>query len=419
MAQRFALRSLTLIVLSAAVWAQTFNLLSYGGNGDGVADNTAAFTKAVAAVAAAGGGTLIVPSGAFKTMAFNLTSSMTLLLDDGATVQSSLNYPDWPRIAPLRSYPGDGPRYSPLIGGYGLHDVRILGNASAASRPVIDGMGLAWDVAYFAKILQAQRPHTIELANSTGIEIAHVSIEEAAYWTVHFSECVGVHLHDAAILAATENGDGCDIGAQDVLLERMHIATADDAIAIKSGDAPAGSGLPPSRNITIRDSTLASGEGCIAIGSEMTAGVEDVAVYNITCEAAGHALLYIKERRLSGGYVRNVTVSDSSITGPVERFLWLSQHFGESGENSQLGVALPVLANITRRNIVVSGEGGVVQAALLNGTGPAGAGGAGGISGLVLENVELSKPLLGWTCVNATGVWRNVSPAPCQQLTPE
>ena len=35
----------------------------------------------------------------------------------------------------------------------------------------------------------------------------------------------------------------------------------------------------------------------------MTAGVEDVLVRNVTCGAAGHALLYIKERQDGGGFV--------------------------------------------------------------------------------------------------------------------
>jgi polygalacturonase len=405
---------------------RSLNLLDYGGRGDGRSDNTAAFARAVAAVAALGGGTLIVPAGTFVTRAFNLTSFMTLFLEDGAAIQASLDFPAWPLIAPLPTYPGDGLRYSPLIGGYGLQQVRILGNASARTGARIDGSGLAWNLANAAKLLRGQRPHAIELAQVAGLELGFLTIEQSAYWTVHLSESSEAWLHDCSILSTTENGDGVDIGAQNVLLERMLIATSDDAIVLKSGDAPAGSGFPPTSNVTIRDCSLASGEGCIAIGSEMTAGVSDVLVHNVSCSAAGHALLYIKERRLGGGYVRNITVRDSSITGPVERFLWLSQHFGEGGEHAELQQGssaeqqLPVLANITLRNIAVVGAGAVVQAALLNGdlAPPGGQGGAGSILGLVLENISLGEPLQGWACANASGTWRQVQPAPCSELTP-
>ena len=41
----------------------TVLLTSFGGRGDGAADNTAAFARALAHLHAAGGGTLVVPSG--------------------------------------------------------------------------------------------------------------------------------------------------------------------------------------------------------------------------------------------------------------------------------------------------------------------------------------------------------------------
>jgi len=398
-----------------------FSLLSFGGKGDGSTDNTDAFAAAVAAVTAAGGGTLYVPApGIYKTRSFNLTTNMTLFIVGGATIQASLDYPAWPLVSPLDAYPSDGPRYAPLINGYRVTNVLITGNASSSGElPGIDGLGLAWDVAYAAKLLKGQRPHVIEFVGSEGIEIGEVAIVEAAYWTVHFSECGNVYMHDTTIVSATENGDGVDIGARNVLLERVRITTADDAIAIKSGDAPPGSGLPSARNITIRDSTLASGEACVAIGSEMTAGVEDVFVQNVTCAAAGHALLYIKERQYGGGFVQNVVVADSFVSGPLARFLWVSQHFGENGENGQLGAALPILSNVTMRNIVVVAGGGVTEPLLLNGArAPPGVGGAGAILGVLLEDIVLGKALQQSMCANASGTWRNVTPAPCAALTP-
>ena len=414
---------LALLHLSAASSLPTVSLLSYGGRGDGVFDNQAAFQSAVAYLATQGGGTLLVPAGAFLTRAFNLTSSMTLFLDAGATIRASVDFARWPLTGTLPAYPSDGPRYSPLIGAYGLRDVKVLGNASAPALPVIDGQGLAWDLASAAKLLRAQRPHALELAGVVGLEVAQVAFVQPAFWTVHLSQCSGAWVHDASFFSTVGNGDGLDVGAQDVLLERLVMTVSDDAIVLKSGDAPAGSGLPPTRNVTIRDCHLASAEGCIAIGSEMTAGVADVVASNITCAAAGHALLYIKERRLAGGYVSNVTLRDSAVTGPVERLLWLSQHFGEGGEHAARGApaALPVLANVTLQRIAVRDGGVIVQAGLLNGAAapPGGSGGAGAILGLVLEDLQLGAPLQGWSCANVSGTWRNVSPAPvCAGVVP-
>lgn len=66
-----------------------FNLTDFGGVGDGVTLNTAAFEKAVMAISKLGkkgGGQLNVPPGNWLTAPFNLTSYMTLFLAEGAVI---------------------------------------------------------------------------------------------------------------------------------------------------------------------------------------------------------------------------------------------------------------------------------------------------------------------------------------------
>jgi polygalacturonase len=77
------------------------SILSYGGVGDGVTDNTAAFTSAIAAITSAGSGTLFIPTGHFLTGPFNLTNDMTLLLGDGAVILGGVDYKTWPIVPPL------------------------------------------------------------------------------------------------------------------------------------------------------------------------------------------------------------------------------------------------------------------------------------------------------------------------------
>jgi hypothetical protein len=392
------------------------SILSYGGVGDGRTDNTAAFARAVAAVAAAGGGVLNVPAGRFLTGPFNLSSRFTLALARGATLLGSVDAAAWPLVPALPSFPGDGPRYAPLLGGVGLADVRVTGGGT------IDAQGLAWEA--LGHSLKGQRPHALELNGCTSVEVDGVTFINGAFWTVHPVYCTGVHVHDVTIVSTVGNGDGIDPdGSADVLIERVSITTADDAIAIKSGTAPPTGAWPPSRNITIRNSVLSSGEACVAIGSEMTAGVEGVTVGpNVTCALAGHGLLYVKERQASGGYVRDVAVFDARVTGPAARLLWLSQHFGEHGENVNAaaaapggGLNLPTLANVSLTNVSLGPGGLLLEAAILNG---ARVGGEGGITGLRLQGVHMGAPPLGWVCANASGTWADVEPRPCAEITP-
>lgn len=74
---------------AAACRAHTASLADFGGVGDGVTSNTAAFGDAIAHLsqfASDGGGMLFVPAGQWLTGPFNLTSSFTLFLHRDAVI---------------------------------------------------------------------------------------------------------------------------------------------------------------------------------------------------------------------------------------------------------------------------------------------------------------------------------------------
>src|SRR5262245_54158303 len=63
-----------------------FDITTYGARGDGVADCTEAFRRAVAACRSAGGGAVVVPSGRFLTGPIHLATNVNLHVSDGATI---------------------------------------------------------------------------------------------------------------------------------------------------------------------------------------------------------------------------------------------------------------------------------------------------------------------------------------------
>lgn len=66
------------------------SIVEFGGVGDGVTSNTAAFRRAVAGLAGEeGGAQLKVPAGRWLTGSFNLTSHFTLYLEAGAVIMGS------------------------------------------------------------------------------------------------------------------------------------------------------------------------------------------------------------------------------------------------------------------------------------------------------------------------------------------
>jgi polygalacturonase len=64
----------------------TFDPKSFGAKGDGKALDTPAINKAIAAAAAAGGGTVWVSAGTYRSFSIRLKSNVTLYLDQGATI---------------------------------------------------------------------------------------------------------------------------------------------------------------------------------------------------------------------------------------------------------------------------------------------------------------------------------------------
>src|SRR5208282_833571 len=70
------------------------NILDYNAVGDGKTVNTVAIQKAIDDCAAAGGGRVEVPTGAFLTGPFDLRSNVDLHLDAGSLLIFSRNFDD-------------------------------------------------------------------------------------------------------------------------------------------------------------------------------------------------------------------------------------------------------------------------------------------------------------------------------------
>lgn len=114
--QRRDLLTLSPIALAAAVGhvrmaeAQTdtkaveavSNVRTYGATGDGKTVDTPAINKAIEAVAAAGGGTLVFPAGTYMCFTIRLKSNVELYLSRGCTIQAA----DSPKPGETTGYNG-------------------------------------------------------------------------------------------------------------------------------------------------------------------------------------------------------------------------------------------------------------------------------------------------------------------------
>ena len=77
---------------------KSFVISDFGAVGDGVADNTKAFTDAIEQCSKNNGGSINVPAGTYLTGPICLKSNVNLHLEAGAVIMLNDNFTDWPAI---------------------------------------------------------------------------------------------------------------------------------------------------------------------------------------------------------------------------------------------------------------------------------------------------------------------------------
>ena len=134
--------------------------------------------------------------------------------------------------------------------------------------------------------------------------------------------CTNVVIRKVDVHAHGHNNDGVDPEmSQNVLIEDCFFDQGDDAIAIKSGrNQDAWRLNSPSKNIVIRNCLVKNGHQLLALGSELSGGIENVFMDN--CEVLEGArlfhLLYIKTNERRGGFVKNIHFTNNR-SGKIDR----------------------------------------------------------------------------------------------------
>lgn len=394
----------------------TVSVTDYGAVGDNTTDNTLSFHAAFAAVAAAGGGEVIVPSGPpaspyiFQTGPFNLSSN--LIFTVLGTVWGVANASAFPHVATPPSYLSSFPpwRHHPFVWAPNANNLTIRGSG------VLNGGGPYWWTS--PESHQDTRPHLLELHNCTDVEVTGVTLHNSPFWTFRPIYCTNVWIHDMRIeelYGAGDNTDGMDIdSSQNVLVERNYISCGDDHVTILSGAGESGRLFNmSSRNITVRDNILGTGMG-MSVGSSVSGGVEDV-VYQNNVMTEGRYLnastygfwgqgAHIKTRVSYGGFIRNIAYLDNVIYAASTQGILVETSY-QSGGGCNITTCTEI-RDIVFRNFTVNLVGGL------------GGGGPGQIgcyanrpcSNFTFENVHVNTTGR-WGCNNLTsGTFVNVTP---------
>lgn len=346
----------------------------YFAAGDGRTMNTKALQQAIDDCGA--GEMVYLPEGVFMTGALRLHSDMELYLAEGACLQGTEEPEDYlPRIK-SRFEGTENESYSSLLnlgeldrnGDYNCRNVVIRGKGTIAS----GGRALAERIIalekerlkdYLAelgeKIKECEKPETIpgrvrprliNMSNCQNILLSGVQFKNGASWNIHMIYSDSIVTSNCTIYSdGVWNGDGWDPDSStNCTLFGCTFYTGDDSVAIKSGKNPEGNLVNrPTRHIRIFDCRCAFGHG-IAMGSEMSGGIEDVSIWDCDLENSLCGI-EIKGTKKRGGYVRDIRVRDCR----VPRIMFHSVSYNDDGIGAPVP---PVFEHCSFEGLAITGE---------------------------------------------------------------
>jgi len=344
--------------LKAPVFKKTsVKITDFGASGDGITLNTEAFRASIDALAAKGGGKVIVPPGVWFTGPIVLKSNINLHLEKGALILFSPDFNLYPLVNTV--FEGlDTKRCQSPISGSGLVNVAITGEGS------INGSGEAWRPLKRSKVTESYwnktvnsggllldpdywfpsekslkgfkisdmnvpqglttdeewesvrdflRPVMISLIECKNVLLQGVLFENSPSWNIHPLMCENVIVDNITVRnpSFSQNGDGLDVeSCRNVLVINSYFDVGDDAICIKSGKDESGRRRArPTENVIVDNCKVFKGHGGFVVGSEMSGSVRNIKVSN--CQFLGTDVgLRFKSTRGRGGIVENIYISD-------------------------------------------------------------------------------------------------------------
>lgn len=243
----------------------TFSIIDYGAVGDSLTLNTEAIQKAIDACALAGGGTVLIPPGKFVTGTLVLRSNINYHFSNGAILIGSgdinhYNKPEGANNIMLISYqqaPAPTPETLRV-----LMDATNVENVSFTGKGIIEGNGHRfWDKDFQA----LERPVPwISFRGSKNITIRDVRFQNAPSHVLRFAKSENIVVDAITIQnhPRSPNTDGIDIvDTRNVTISNSFISTGDDAICLKTDVG----GLV--ENVAVTNCILESDDAAIKFGT--------------------------------------------------------------------------------------------------------------------------------------------------------
>jgi len=336
-----------LATVTASPATSEYNVREYGAVGDGTNLDSAGINRAIAAAAAAGGGTVRVPAGVYLSGSIHLQNNIHLLIDAGATVlgaPQSLNAYDETEPFTLGGYQDGGHCFfhNSLLWGENLTNVSVTGQG------MINGGGMVRDDAvlddmvgfnhFDPPVTNAAPPvrlgnKAIALKLCRNVLLRDVTIFHGGHFAVLVTGCDDLTVDNVTM---DTDRDGIDIDCcRNTVVSNCRINSPnDDGLCPKSTFALGERRL--TENLTIvncqvsgfEEGTLLDGTmkpsrgrvGRIKFGTEASGGFRNCTVANCTFRhCRGLAL-----EEVDGGLLENITIQNLALMDVTDYAIYLT-----------------------------------------------------------------------------------------------
>lgn len=372
----------------------TYNVLDFGAIADGKTMATESFRKAIETCSKNGGGKVLVPAGKYLTGPIHLENNVNLHISEGAEILFSTNPDDFYPLVHTSFEGMELMNYSPLIYAKNKKNIAITGkgtlNGQASKENWWPWKGVTsegnsygytkgdpsqLDEANLPLLMKMSednvpidkrtfgngkylRPNFIEPFECENVLIKDITIINAPFWIIHPLKSKNIIVDGVNIKSHGPNNDGCDPEySQNVLIKNTTFNTGDDCIAIKAGRDAEGRRVGiMTENVIVRDCKMIDGHGGVVIGSEMSAGVKNVFVYNCFMDSPElDRAIRLKTNTRRGGAVDGFFVKNLTVGQVKEAVLHITMNYGIYA--NQTGNFIPTIKNIYLENVTVKNSG--------------------------------------------------------------
>lgn len=315
---KITLSYLLLCLITIEGSAKDFLITDFGARPGMNTLNTEAINKTIRACYNNGGGTVIIPTGVFRSGTIVMMSNVELYLQPGAVLLASTELKDFP-VQPQPAYRSqkDPGGWRALIYANEVSNIAIKGSGT------IDGNGAAQKPDPGSKYGSDMdgRPRNILFISCKNIRIEGIQMLNSGIWNQHYLDCEDVFVDRINVYNhANRNNDGIDIdGCRRFILSNSSFDTDDDAIVLKSTGAAA------CENIVITNCIVSSFCNAIKAGTESTGGFRNISISNCVVKPSRNkkppifgtekGITGLSLEIVDGGIMDGISISNITIEG--------------------------------------------------------------------------------------------------------